>query len=55
MFETSAVVLPFNGREFASALTMTVTAKARTFRLCNKIVFPEFDIIMGLRELNIKA
>jgi hypothetical protein len=52
--ETSAVVLPFNARELANALTITVTAKVIMFRLCSKIVFPEFDIIKGLFEIEYK-
>ena len=45
--ETSAVVRPFNVRELANPLTITVTTKARMLRLCSKIVFIEFDIIKG--------
>ena len=45
--ETSAVVLPFNARELASTFTVTVAMKVIMLRICNKITFPELNILNG--------
>ena len=51
MSETWAVVLPFNPKVLANALTAIVSANAAMLRLCSKTVFLKLSIITSTTAL----